>query len=255
MFIDGINNDELEKLYQNIDNDISTIYHSITESQSIYEAWRLIGFIKFKFFLSNLFWRIPANDILVDTYFSLVNPSDLPFRIKGLDDEKEFKMKSALAKSENFKKLARYLMLPELTFNFIDEPSFINKWDFLYIPEKKRWNKRLTCDNPIIYKDIEDLFALRNNILFPLSGNKTLVCIDKLDITKKPDSNDSAAFDVAVFSNATRYVCGADKDYLLWVSEIYTKFEESYGTNTHAQIINDTFQLFYRKSPSLGVAE
>jgi hypothetical protein len=245
--IGGISHNDLENTYAKIDNDMAEIYNEISEYTSFGDTLKLEGFIKFKFFISNLFWRIPANDKLANILLGLMKPSDLPFTVTGIDKEVEEQMKQYLLKDISCQKMLRCIDLPTFTFSYIDEPTFIDKWEFLYIPENKKWNKRLTCDNPIIFKDYKNLFLLNDNILFPLTGNKTLFCIDKLDRSKKPTSDDSMFFDIAVFSNATRYVCGADKDYLNEIAEKYMEIKKLSGDQVHQMLLEYTFSLFGRK--------
>lgn len=248
MNINGVENDEIEALYNKQDDDIAEILQKITESKSIENVLGLKGHITLKYFLANLFWRMPSNDRLADSFYDQIKYTDLPFSIKGLNIKDEIKLKEQHIKDENFRKLAKVLVLPLMTFSFIDDPHFIDKWNFIYTPQKANWDKRLTCDNPIIFQRVDDLFNFKNNIMFPLTGNKILFCLEDLDWNQKIDPSISKYIDIAVFSNAFQYVCSSDKVYLEEISELYYGIQKNYKNNSHKYIIEKTFSLFKRKS-------
>lgn len=246
LYNDGTANDSLEKLYKRPDDEITEILKRITESKSLFDAIGDLGSIQLQFFLSNLFWRIPTHDKLADLFYKTIATPEFHSSILleiGID---EANFKKHLLIDENLKKFAKYFILPSMTFSFVEKEYDINKWNFLYAPQQTGWNNHLTCDNPIIYSKLSDLFQLKDNIIFPLTGNKTLICINKSDVTQKMDANKTIQIDLAVFANASRYVCGSDPSYLEKISKLYEEYYKIYKNDCDSFIISETFSMFKR---------
>lgn len=236
--IENVKTDVLEKAYKAIDDELKNFLKNINEKSTLLEALGNEGITKLKFFISNLFWRIPASEKYEQLVFNILNEMQ---SLGVLNIEDEDLKNEILFNDESFRKYARFFILPELTFLFSDSSNVSSKWNFIYAPENSNWGKHLTCDNPIIFDNTNDFFALRNKIMFPISRNKTLICLENIDITKPIPKLACIQFDLAVFSNAIRYVCSSDKDYLNDMASLYTDTFKLYKLETNKRIISKTF--------------
>lgn len=246
--INGIENDEIEKIYRNQDNKLAKILKKINSANNLSETLGVEGFLELKYFLSNLFWRIPSNDLLAEAFLQNIKPSDLPFHYTNLSKDDDLLIKKHMLENKQVRKITKLIALPTLTFSLIDDPHFMDKWNYVYSRPETNWNKHLTCDNPIIYKDINELFNLSDNIIFPISGDKTLLCIKNHDTTRRLGPDVTLQIDLAVFSNAYQYVCSSDKEYLNSIADLYYEIEKIYGLNTHKHIIDQTFSMFIKEN-------
>jgi hypothetical protein len=117
VLVNGEEDDFIERtLYQKIDNDLAPIFEKINKADGNF--LNVENIFHLKSFIAFLYWRIPANDHLLDTMVKDLEFSHLGFSIKNretgepISKEAEGRFRNDIA----FKKMCS-LVLPFSTFN------------------------------------------------------------------------------------------------------------------------------------------
>ena len=234
--INGQKNDHIEtKIYQEIDNDISNLFKEINNKDADFLTPN--NLYALKMFISFLFWRIPKNDELMNQFIDKYDFEDLGFKIqhktskKGASDEikKMFKNDPAMRKMYSF-------ILPFKTFNIGYNKDDETRWKA--ISDNIGDALRLTSDAPIIKLQNDRFYHKSQKIIFPVTSRK-LLFYGETSKNKKLTPNFYIDADVAAIHNATRYVCGPNKDYLEKIVQLYNLRIEF---NKLDEIIPDLFE-------------
>ncbi|MCB9188126.1 MAG: DUF4238 domain-containing protein [Flavobacteriales bacterium] len=234
--IKGEKSDRIEtELYQEIDNDISNLFEEIHNKDA--DFLTPYNLYTLKLFISFLFWRVPKNDELINEIIDKYDFEELGFKIQHKTSKKEaseeikrmFKNDPAVRKMYSF-------ILPFKTFNVGYNENEEEMWKA--ISDNTSDAIRLTSDAPIITLKKDVFYDKTQKIIFPVTSNK-LLFYGETAKQGKLSPNFYIDADVAAIHNATRYVCGPNKDYLEKVVQLYNLRVEFNKTD---EIIPDLFE-------------
>ncbi|MCT4319208.1 Protein of unknown function [Chryseobacterium taichungense] len=218
LYLDGVPDDGLEKLYAELDEMFSKDLQEITSSGTITEE----ALTSILFMASSMKWRLPANDNLFDAKDKEYPYEKLPVKItiKKDDGIDHIEAMEYLINSKFFKNTKR-LIFPFLPFY---ENLAISEEKLLRVQNNSYVNSNTNIisilgDVPLIESDINNLDDFGNFIL-PLGNNETFICTDSQEKNVK-----NIAFylnkDLAMFHQAQKYVVCKDKEYLQKIIETY----------------------------------
>lgn len=221
---DGTLNDNLEKLYAELDEKFSKDLAEIIKSGVISEE----GLTSLLVMASSLKWRIPVNDELFDEKDSQYTYDKLPISIKVVKDDGSQHNEAIqhLLNSKIFSRTKR-LIFPFLP---IYEKSEITPDKLLKLHRNSyiNTNDRITSilgDSPLIESNSSDVEDFGNFIL-PLGNKETFICSDS-DHKKV----NSIAFylnkDLAMFHQAKKYVVCHDKEHLVSIINTYHTLKDA----------------------------
>lgn len=226
--IAGIPNDNLEKLYAELDAKFAADLTAMAQEGNI-TVERLTSLL---LFVSSLKWRLPANDSLFEKEEEKHLYENLPITITVKNDDGSDNTEAIrhLIESDTFKQTKR-IIFPFLPFydgkNLspekilkVHENSFINS------------NDRITSilgDSPLIEgsKSSIDNFG---NFILPLGNAETFICTDS-PLKKVNSVAFYASKDLAMFHNARKYVVCSSKDHLVAIIETYKELERNHRTH------------------------
>lgn len=211
-------NDNLEKLYAELDEKFSRDLNEIIKSENISEE----GLMSLLIMVSSLKWRLPVNDKLFDEKDNHYTYDKLPISIKVINDDGSQNKEAIehLLNSEIFSRTKR-LIFPFLPFY---ENAEITPDKLLKLHQNSyiNTNDKITSilgDSPLIESNSSDIEDFGNFIL-PLGNKETFICNDSGD--KKVNS---IAFylnkDLAIYHQAKKYVVCRDKNHLVSIINTY----------------------------------
>ncbi|ALU27703.1 MULTISPECIES: DUF4238 domain-containing protein [Bacteroidota] len=224
----GTANDNLEKLYAELDEKFSRDLTEIIATKNITEE----GLTSLLVMVSSLKWRLPVNDELFYDKDRQYTYDKLPISIKAINDDGSQNTEAIehLLNSEIFNRTKR-LIFPFLPFynNYeIAEDKLSKLHQNSYIDSNEIITSILG-DSPIIESkrsDIEDF----GNFILPLGNKETFICSDSGN--KKVNS---IAFyvnkDLAMFHQAKKYVVCCNKDHLAAIIYAYQNLHSVGQTN------------------------
>ncbi|UUC44191.1 DUF4238 domain-containing protein [Flavobacterium cerinum] len=221
-YFDGVPNDNIEKLYAELDEKFSRDIVEISRSGIITEE----ALTSILVMASSLKWRLPSNDDLFDAKDKEFPYDKLPINIviKRNDGSDHKEALEYLMNSELFKQTKK-LIFPFLPFydNFnISEEKLLRVHRNSYININPNI-KSILGDVPLIESDSNDLENFGNFIL-PLSSTETFICNDSQSKNIK-----NATFylnkDLAMFHQAKKYIVCNDKEYLHQIADVYNQIQ------------------------------
>ncbi|MCA6441097.1 MULTISPECIES: DUF4238 domain-containing protein [unclassified Arcicella] len=225
---DGTLNDNLEKLYAELDEKFSRDLAEIVRSGNISED----GLVSLLVMVSSLKWRLPINDKLFDEKDNHYTYDKLPISIKAIKDDGSQNGEAIehLLNSEIFRRTKR-LIFPFLPFY---EGAELTPAKLLKLHQQSyiNTNERITSilgDSPLIESkssDIEDF----GNFILPLGNSETFICNN----SGRKNINSIAFYvnkDLAVFHQANKYVVCRDKEHLISIIKAYQTLQDAGQTN------------------------
>ncbi|MBL7867202.1 MAG: DUF4238 domain-containing protein [Flavobacterium lindanitolerans] len=230
-YFNGMPNDNMEKLYAELDEKFSKDLVEITRTGIITEE----ALISILVMASSMKWRLPANDNLFDTKDKEYPYDKLPVNIviKKEDGSDHKEALEHLTNSELFKQTKK-LIFPFLPFydNLdISEEKLLRIHRNSYINTNPNI-KSILGDSPLIESNNDNLEDFGNFIL-PLSSNETFICNDS-----QSKSIQNIAFylnkDLAMFHQAKKYIVCNDKEYLQQIIDAYNQLQ----ANDQIDLIN-----------------
>ncbi|MDX8574604.1 MULTISPECIES: DUF4238 domain-containing protein [Elizabethkingia] len=224
----GTLNDNLEKLYAELDEKFSRDLNEIIKSENISEE----GLMSLLIMVSSLKWRLPVNDKLFDEKDNHYTYDKLPISIKVINDDGSQNKEAIehLLNSEIFSRTKR-LIFPFLPFY---ENAEITPDKLLKLHQNSyiNTNDKITSilgDSPLIESNSSDIEDFGNFIL-PLGNKETFICNDSGD--KKVSS---IAFylnkDLAMYHQAKKYVVCRDKNHLVSIINTYHTLQDAGQVN------------------------
>jgi len=214
----GVPNDNLEKLYAELDTRFSRDLTEIVTSKNITEE----GLISLLVMASSLKWRLPVNDRLFNEKDNQYTYDKLPISIKAVNDDGSQNNDAIdhLLSSEIFSSMKR-LIFPFLPFY---DNAAITSENLLKLHQNSYLHANdkiisILGDSPLIESNSSNIEEFGNFIL-PLGNKETFICSDSGN--KKVNS---IAFylnkDLAMFHQAKKYVVCRDKDHLVTIINEY----------------------------------
>jgi hypothetical protein len=233
--------DSLEQLYMEYDTKMSKLFERLRLDTEGSYFLNSMNIQELKFFIAQMFWRIPESDSLFERFFEGKSPKELGVEIRQhcgeTDIEAPQEMQEGMFDNPNFRKMCRHLTLPLNTFKILLQESDINNWNYYYGDSEPI---SLCSDNPIVFKNPTQFFDFQDDLILPLTAKKILV----FTRNKKPSVltlGFKANLDLMLFNNANRYVCGPNRDYLNKVAETYYKFDKKIS---YEQLKRELFSPF-----------
>lgn len=168
----------IEDFYSSVENELSGAFELIDELRHKPDEYVKLKesreFHKLvKLIIAFQFWRAPKQnelaktyaDNLIEIYKGLTEQTKSSI---GLDEEYIYYLYNNRS-SESHIKVIQHIILPVVTFKIYDD-EFI---DFYVYVTHEETGLVLTCDNPVIYYNLNDLFSFKA-FAFPLSKNMIL---------------------------------------------------------------------------------
>jgi hypothetical protein len=236
LLLNGEKNDFIETiLYKQIDDDISNLFKNIINKDLNFLTPE--NLFTLKMFISFLYWRIPANDKLINHFIDNYDFNELGFKIIN-KETKESANQELIEKFKTnpaFRRMYSFI-LPYSTFkmNYLEEDE--NRWKSIANDNE---GLQLTCDNPVITLLKDRFYEKDQKLIFPVTSQK-MVFYGQTSKSGKLPREFYLQADLAMFHVADRYVCGPDKSYLEDLLELYRIQKDFDKTD---RIIPDLFKF------------
>ncbi|KJG05894.1 hypothetical protein UB33_11040 [Photobacterium angustum] len=216
--IKGFDNPQMiEDFYQEVENELSNVFEIFNElRRDPREYVALKQEISFhqlvKSVIAFQFWRSPKQEEL-----AIKMSEKLPSIFCSLPNEagQKIGLDSSFIdylyqnrRDVSHRKLIQNMLLPLLTFRMYDD-TFI---DFSFFVAEKDGGHVLTCDNPVIYQDLDQLFCFKS-FAFPLTKN-IIIASSSFNNGFTVDK-----FNSQIVLQAEERVVGSNKDSLEYVKE------------------------------------
>lgn len=217
-FIDGISNDQIEKMYSAIDNDLAIHISSILKSNKFNSE----EFISLVYLYLLLKWRVPHSDVKFDMLKETLTNNDLRVEIRsnGNNDDKVNNAIKDLISSDLYKDLKR-IILPTSLLEKSKELTIVSQNNWLLT--KPNWNSLLD-DYPVI-DHVKNKSEEILNFILPLSSEVSYVFV-KDAIKQVPDNAFFMNEDLLQLHNAEKYVVCKNRVHLENMIGIYKKVKE-----------------------------
>lgn len=220
----GTLNDNLEKLYAELDERFSKDLTAMAQSETVTEE----GLISLLVMASSLKWRLPVNDELFTEKDGHYTYDKLPIsiKVKNEDGTQNNEAIAHLLNSDIFSHMKR-LIFPFLPFY---ENSQITPAKLLKLHQNSYINKNdkiisILGDSPLIESNSSDIEDFGNFIL-PIGNNETFVCSDSAH-----KRINSIAFylnkDLAMFHQAKKYVVCRNREHLVSIINAYNTLQDA----------------------------
>ncbi|MBU8882192.1 DUF4238 domain-containing protein [Kaistella sp. DKR-2] len=221
-YFDGMPNDNMEKLYAELDEKFSKDLVEITRTGIITEE----ALTSILVMASSMKWRLPANDNLFDTKDMEYPYDKLPVNIviKKEDGSDHKEALDYLLNSELFRHTKK-LIFPFLPFydNLnISEEKLLRVHNNSYVNSNPNI-KSILGDAPLIESDSNNLDDFGNFIL-PLGSNDTFIC-NNSQAKRVQHIGFYVNKDLAMFHQAQKYVVCKDKEHLQSIIDAYAHLQ------------------------------
>src|SRR5690554_957685 len=236
-YFDGMPNDNMEKLYAQLEEKFSKDLAEITHTGIITEE----ALTSILVMASSMKWRLPANDNLFDVKDKEYPYDKLPVNIilKKEDGSDHKEALDYLLNSELFRHTKK-LIFPFLPFydNLnISEEKLRRVYQNSYVNSNPNI-KSILGDVPLIESDSNNLDDFGNFIL-PLGSNDTFIC-NNSQMKRVQHIAFYVNKDLAMFHQAQKYVVCKDKEHLQSIIDAYAYLQ----TIGQTEIINRYVFLF-----------
>lgn len=227
--------DSLEGLYAMYDDKIARLFEMLRNIKERKDILNPRNILELKLFISMMFWRIPETDDLYEQFFEDKSFQEIGFTIMNKYTNEESVDADAIANrlycNPSFRKTCRFLVLPLNTFEILLKESDVDNWNYYYSEIVETGPLHLCGDNPIVFKDINNFFNFEDDLILPVSSNKTLVFSRGIKPKMlKPEFK--VELDLILFSQASRYVCGPNREYLGKIADMYYENDEKISFQT-----------------------
>ncbi|HAS8349099.1 TPA: DUF4238 domain-containing protein [Vibrio vulnificus] len=229
----GINSDEIERLYSLIESPLGDFFNLIRKGISKDEIISQEGLYLIKLFIAIQFWRLPISDYFVDYYIDNLDLTKFgnTFSVSGVCLGETQKIKFNLQNNSGFRHYFRCFILPLITFDLRVHESEFPLWNVHNVsPDFKDWNNFLTGDNPLIIEDVASMFSFNSKFILPLSNNSLIT----FSPTLKPHINTDQLFTtylcMVTYQQCHRYVVGTNREYMEQIRGLVNEFGESSNT-------------------------
>lgn len=219
---DGEPNDNLEKLYAELDEKFSKDLVEIMRTGNITEE----ALTSMLLMASSMKWRLPANDNLFDTKDKEYPYDKLPVNIaiKKDDGSDHIEASDYLLNSELFRETKKIIFpfLPFYDNHKISEEKLLRVHRNSYVNSNPNI-KSILGDVPLIESESNNLDDFGNFIL-PLGSNDTFICNDS-QAKRVQHITFYINKDLAMFHQAQKYVVCNDKEHLQKIIDAYTHLQ------------------------------
>lgn len=203
--INGISDDFPERVYSLIDSETSKIFQKIQETNGVPKltTYEMAGL---QFFLSDMFWRNPANDGLLERSFNTPFIRQLFF---STDPDTGHKIASGIPKEivddKNLMQSFRP-MLGALSFETSTTTDYQN-WRIGYHP----YGGFICSDNPFILENDKAKDVFDTAFVFPLTKNHIL--IRSFNVFGPLPAPIMAYIQIALFQQGVKFCAGPKREF------------------------------------------
>ena len=172
---EGQETDFLENLYEQYDNQLSNLFEIFRENQENKNILTARNIQELKLFIAMMFWRVPATDHLVDSFFHGKKLNDIGIVIKSKLTNKSVrndKIENRILNDPDYREACRFLILPLKTFQILLQESDLNNWNYYYSEAEA---PHLCSDVPVVFKDPNNFFNFQDDLILPLTSSKILI--------------------------------------------------------------------------------
>jgi|TARA_B110000091_G_scaffold213815_1_gene264557 hypothetical protein len=196
-------------------------------------------YIQLIYFLEELHWRVPSQDIKAKKILNELSFEDLGlFSRDSINNDDVYKK----IKNDNaFIEIAKILKSDQ-NYNLYDSRKNINDWLISYLPINEQ-GYNVLGDNPIILENKNAKNILDSNFVVNLSKDKAIYKFSnkpKRKLTKKDQLN----LDLLTFLQAKKMVCCSNSDYLKDVVDCARSF---YNTDEKIEILREEIFTLFKK--------
>ena len=213
----GVRTDALEKLYGTIEAPLGEFFDLVRNGISSEELISKDGLYLLKIFIAFQFWRMPILDPIADHYIKNLDLTKFGNKItlNGVNLGESEPIKLAIQTDSGFRKYFRSFMLPFLTFDLRVHESDYKSWKVHHVSDdNKGWNNFITGDNPLIFEDLEKMFAFKSKFIMPLTNNRLITCSPELNPNMDLKPLFTTYLAMATYKQCDHFVVGTDKAYM-----------------------------------------
>lgn len=242
--INGVTTNAIEEFYSELENSFGMFFNLVRDGLSSDEILSKHGLEIIKQYLAIQFWRLPMLDSYSDQFIKNLDLKQFGKRITiNGDNLGEVEEITRLIQEEpDFRYYFRCFYLPVLTFDIKVRDDEDKYWSVHNVePNENGWDNILCSDNPIVAEEILDLFKFDGRFIFPLSKTKILVFDKDRQKPKDFEPSFSTRLAMVLYAQSTRYVAGANKDYISQVISLYRRF---YCSSELIQLQRELFSEF-----------
>lgn len=239
--IKGIKTNIIEKLYGTLESEFARFFNIVRGGLSSQEILSKLGLDIIKQYFAIQFWRLPMLDSFADHYIKNLDLKQFGKRITinghNIGDVDEFAQ--LIFEDSDFRYYFRCFFLPVLMFDVKVRDGECSYWSVHNVaPDEGGWDNILCSDNPIVAENIFDLFKFEGKFIFPLSKTKLLVFYKDRTHVKHFEPDFSTRLSMLIYAQSTRYIAGANENY---ISSVITLYEKYYGSEKMGQLRTELF--------------
>ena len=239
--INGVSTNTIEEFYSKLETSFGVFFNLVREGLSNDEILSKHGLEIIKQYLAIQFWRLPMLDNYSDQFIKDLDLKKYGNRItineNNIGDVKE--LSHLIQEDADFRYYFRCFYLPILTFDIKVKDDEDKYWSIHDVdPNKKGWDNILCSDNPIVIDKHLDIFRFECKFIFPLSKIKILIFNKDQKEPRNLDPSFSTRLAMVLYAQSTRYIAGANMEYISKVISLYQQF---YGPTKLDQLRNELF--------------
>jgi hypothetical protein len=214
----------LEDMYSHFDNLTAPELRKIQELTLENFKLEPVTLHRIKMFITQIYWRIPKNDVRLDKLIDKLSFSEIGFGLKDKEGKSVAtkELEEELKNEDIFRKMYRFF-IPLMSYQEKYKTTDFENWRVYF----RGNNYQLTGDNPLIIENFKDFSSLNKELIFPLSSNKIFLHTKRPKPTNLP-SKFMIDMDMMIIQQAKRFVCCSDRVYLNYLIENLYSFSKNH---------------------------
>lgn len=232
IFLENGKTDFVEEMFKQLDNACAIPFEKLKNRASNKVA--VDDLIRFRFFLSVLFWRIPTIDEDYDEFINGLTRDELKFRIVDKDgNDAPAEVFQTHFNDPNFRKAYR-VAIPIVNYRIIKNDE-VENWKFYFSTEK---SFHVCGDSPIIRRNQKAKNLEETDFVFPLTDSTLLVHKKGERITQISPAT-RVKIDLLIFLQSQKYVCSSNRDYLVKLSYMRQGYNDKRIEDLRSEIFKE----------------
>ena len=179
---EGHETDFLENLYEQYDNQLSNLFEIFIENREDKDILNAHNIQELKLFIAMMYWRVPATDHLVDSFFHGKKLKDISCIIKSKLTNKSVQhdeIENKIINDPNYREALRFLIVPLNTFQVLLQETDLTNWNYDFSETRA---PHLCSDVPVVFKDPNNFFNFQDDLILPLTSSKILIFSKKISL-------------------------------------------------------------------------
>lgn len=234
--------DTIEKLYGSFETPFGEYFKLIRNgiTEESFKSPKSIYLLKL--YLAIQFWRLPITDAFADVFINELDLNGCRNRItfRGISIGDLPKIKELLETDDDFRYYFRCFVLPLLMFDSTAQEDDQKNWKLLNASDEDMgWENVLTGDNPIIVDNLENMFAFKSKLIFPLSKRQIAIYTPSTLGSEGLPPLFSTKLSMVTYTQCQRYLAGVNREYIKSTIRLYG---EVYGFSKLAALRSELFE-------------